>query len=148
MSATSSKRRRIFWRCAVLIILVLGAMAIPMGAMARCGGGGEKALRNACINNLRQIDGAKEQWALDRRRADRARASERIHKGRRAQVPERWRVSLWQSWGRADVLNSRSRSTGGRSQLDAEQPVKNCDRFILNTDGLTEMLKRIRVETF
>jgi hypothetical protein len=71
MSATSSKRRRIFWWCAVPIILVLGAMAIPMGEMARCGGGsGAKAHRNACINNLRQIDGAKEQWALDRRKSE------------------------------------------------------------------------------
>jgi hypothetical protein len=72
MSATnSSKRRRLFWWCAVPIILVAGAMAIPMGAMARCGGGsGAKAQRNACINNLRQIDGAKEQWAQDKRKSE------------------------------------------------------------------------------
>jgi hypothetical protein len=71
MSATSSKRRRIFWCCAIPIILVLGAMAVPMGSTARCGGGNSaKAHRNACISNLRQIDGAKEQWALDNRKSE------------------------------------------------------------------------------
>lgn len=39
---------------------LLAAIAIPNFVKAR-----EKAQMNACINNLRQIDGAKEQWAIE-----------------------------------------------------------------------------------
>ena len=44
----------------VAIIGLLAAIAIPNFVKART-----TAQRNACINNLRQIDGAKEQWALE-----------------------------------------------------------------------------------
>ncbi len=44
----------------VAIIGLLAAIAIPNFVKAR-----ETAQKNACINNLRQIDGAKEQWALE-----------------------------------------------------------------------------------
>jgi len=44
----------------VAIIGLLAAIAIPSFMRAR-----ETSQRNACINNLRQIDGAKEQWAMD-----------------------------------------------------------------------------------
>lgn len=44
----------------VAIIGLLAAIAIPNFVRAR-----QTAQRNACINNLRQIDGAKEQWALE-----------------------------------------------------------------------------------
>jgi len=44
----------------VAIIGLLAAIAIPNFVKARA-----TAQRNACINNLRQIDGAKEQWALE-----------------------------------------------------------------------------------
>lgn len=44
----------------VAIIGLLAAIAIPNFVKAR-----GTAQRNACINNLRQIDGAKEQWALE-----------------------------------------------------------------------------------
>jgi prepilin-type N-terminal cleavage/methylation domain-containing protein len=44
----------------VAIIGLLAAIAIPNFVKAR-----KSAQRNACINNLRQIDGAKEQWALE-----------------------------------------------------------------------------------
>ena len=44
----------------VLIIGLLAAIAIPSFARAR-----ETSRRNACINNLRQIDAAKEQWAME-----------------------------------------------------------------------------------
>jgi prepilin-type N-terminal cleavage/methylation domain-containing protein len=44
----------------VAIIGLLAAIAIPNFVRAR-----ETAQTNACINNLRQIDGAKQQWALE-----------------------------------------------------------------------------------
>jgi prepilin-type N-terminal cleavage/methylation domain-containing protein len=47
----------------VAIIGLLAAIAIPNFVKAR-----ERAQTNACINNLRQIDGAKEQWALEQRK--------------------------------------------------------------------------------
>ncbi len=47
----------------VAIIGLLAAVAIPNFVKART-----KAQQNACINNLRQIDGAKEQWALESRK--------------------------------------------------------------------------------
>ena len=43
----------------VAIIGLLAAIAIPSFIKAR-----ESSQTNACINNLRQIDAAKEQWAL------------------------------------------------------------------------------------
>ena len=44
----------------VAIIGLLAAIAIPNFVKARA-----TSQANACINNLRQIDGAKEQWALE-----------------------------------------------------------------------------------
>jgi len=46
----------------VAIIGLLAAIAIPNFVRART-----TAQMNACINNLRQIDGAKQQWALENR---------------------------------------------------------------------------------
>jgi prepilin-type N-terminal cleavage/methylation domain-containing protein len=46
----------------VAIIGLLAAIAIPSFVRART-----SAQTNACINNLRQIDGAKQQWALETR---------------------------------------------------------------------------------
>ncbi|HZV36220.1 MAG TPA: prepilin-type N-terminal cleavage/methylation domain-containing protein, partial [Verrucomicrobiae bacterium] len=43
----------------VAIIGLLAAIAIPNFVHART-----TAQQNACINNLRQIDGAKQEWAL------------------------------------------------------------------------------------
>jgi len=48
----------------VAIIGLLAAIAIPNFVKART-----TAQKNACINNLRQIDGAKEQWALEKKLA-------------------------------------------------------------------------------
>src|SRR3954447_19026373 len=48
----------------VAIIRLLAAIAIPNFVKART-----TAQKNACINNLRQIDGAKEQWALEKKKA-------------------------------------------------------------------------------
>ena len=47
----------------VAIIGLLAAIAIPNFMKART-----TAQRNACINNLRQLDGAKEQWALENKK--------------------------------------------------------------------------------
>jgi prepilin-type N-terminal cleavage/methylation domain-containing protein len=48
----------------VAIIGLLAAIAIPNFVKARA-----TAQMNACINNLRQIDGAKEQWALENKKS-------------------------------------------------------------------------------
>ncbi|MBA4146781.1 MAG: prepilin-type N-terminal cleavage/methylation domain-containing protein [Verrucomicrobia bacterium] len=49
----------------VAIIGLLAAIAIPNFVKART-----TAQQNGCINNLRQIDGAKEQWALEKKKAE------------------------------------------------------------------------------
>ena len=51
----------------VAIIGLLAAIAIPNFVRART-----TAQMNACINNLRQIDSAKQQWALETRQATNA----------------------------------------------------------------------------
>ena len=48
----------------VAIIGLLAAIAIPNFIRART-----KSQQNACINNLRQIDGAVQQWALENKKA-------------------------------------------------------------------------------
>jgi prepilin-type N-terminal cleavage/methylation domain-containing protein len=48
----------------VLIIGILMAIAVPNFIRAR-----ESSRRNSCIANLKQIDSAKEQWAMDNRAA-------------------------------------------------------------------------------
>jgi prepilin-type N-terminal cleavage/methylation domain-containing protein len=48
----------------VAIIGLLAAIAIPNFVHART-----VSQQNACINNLRQIDGAKQQWALETKAA-------------------------------------------------------------------------------
>ncbi len=47
----------------VAIIGLLAAIAIPNFVRART-----TAQMNACINNLRQIDGAKQMWALEKKK--------------------------------------------------------------------------------
>ena len=49
----------------VAIIGLLAAIAIPTFVRAR-----NTAQKNSCINNLRQIDGAKQQWALENKMTD------------------------------------------------------------------------------
>src|SRR5215813_136320 len=48
----------------VAIIGLLAAIAVPNFVRART-----TAQQNACINNLRQMDGAIQQWALENRKA-------------------------------------------------------------------------------
>ena len=54
----------------VAIIGLLAAIAIPNFVRART-----TSQMNACINNLRLIDGAKQQWALEQRQASTATIS-------------------------------------------------------------------------
>jgi general secretion pathway protein G len=49
----------------IFVIPMLAAIAIPNFVKART-----TAQTNACINNLRQIDGAIQQWALDNKKTD------------------------------------------------------------------------------
>ena len=49
----------------VAIIGLLAAIAIPSFARART-----SSRTSACINNLRQIDGAKDQWAIENNKVD------------------------------------------------------------------------------
>lgn len=49
----------------VAIIGLLAAIAIPSFARART-----TSRQNACINNLRQIDGGKDQWAIEHNKVD------------------------------------------------------------------------------
>jgi hypothetical protein len=49
----------------ILLIPLMAAIAIPNFVKART-----TAQMNACINNLRQIDGAKSQWALENKKQD------------------------------------------------------------------------------
>lgn len=48
------------WLALVFVILLLTAIAVPNFVKARV-----TASKSACINNLRQIDGAKNSWALE-----------------------------------------------------------------------------------
>ena len=54
----------------VAIIGLLAAIAIPNFVRART-----QSQKNACINNLRQIDGAVQQWALENKAAATASAA-------------------------------------------------------------------------
>ncbi len=47
----------------IFVIPMLLTIAVPNFVKAR-----EAAMRNACINNLRQIEGAKEQWTLEHKK--------------------------------------------------------------------------------
>jgi len=56
---------------AVAVGGLMAAIAIPNFVKAR-----ETAQKNACINNLRQIDAAKEQWALENKKTNGAQPTE------------------------------------------------------------------------
>jgi hypothetical protein len=50
---------------AAIPVGMLGAIAVPNFVKGR-----QTAQKNACINNLRQIQGAKQQWALENKKAE------------------------------------------------------------------------------
>ena len=67
MEAPPPKKRSrwLFYLAAAVALLLGAAIAIPNFVKART-----TSCKNACINNLRQIDGAKEQWALENKKPD------------------------------------------------------------------------------
>ena len=68
---TNNKLRAAFTLVEIMIVVaiigLLAAIAIPNFVRART-----TAQMNACINNLRQIDGAIQQWALETKQASTA----------------------------------------------------------------------------
>jgi len=69
----------------VAVISLLAAMAIPHMFKAR-----RTSHTNACINNLRQIDNAKEQWALE--------------KGKTVETPDATEIQPYLGRGNAGVI--------------------------------------------
>ena len=60
---TAPLKKAKLWRLIIfsaLLVLVLVAIAVPNFAKSKT-----TACKNACVNNLRILDGAKEQYALD-----------------------------------------------------------------------------------
>jgi len=74
----SSKLKRAFTlveiMIVVLIIGILMAIAVPNFVKAR-----ESSRKQTCISNLKQIDQAKEQWAMDNRKNAGHRWRQRLH---------------------------------------------------------------------
>jgi prepilin-type N-terminal cleavage/methylation domain-containing protein len=72
---TTKNRRAAFTLVEIMIVVaiigLLAAIAIPNFVKART-----TAQMNACINNLRQIDGAVQQWALEQKQAATANVTE------------------------------------------------------------------------
>ena len=70
--ADAPKNRRRFWRWTIFLAIAGGASVLALAAVLPCAGPGARAIaqRNACINNLRQIDDAKQRWASETRQSD------------------------------------------------------------------------------
>ena len=67
VDASLPRKRRIPWWARVLVygvpVLLLAAIAVPNFMKSRT-----TACKSSCVANLRQIDGAKQQWALEHKK--------------------------------------------------------------------------------
>ena len=69
MKGFLQRYRRPAWATTTVCVIAAGAFILIVPPLIVCGHGAKPtAQRNACINNLRQIDGAKEQWALEHKK--------------------------------------------------------------------------------
>jgi competence protein ComGC len=84
---------------------LLAAIAIPNFAKAR-----DTAQQNACINNLRMIDGAKEQWALE-------------HRKERYETPPGAQIAVYLSSGSVEALQC---PKGGIYTINAVETKPTC----------------------
>jgi hypothetical protein len=69
MGDTLQPKRRRVWRIVIVTVIVVGGVLLVLPPFIMCGGPAparSMAMRNACINNLRQIEAAKEQWSLEK----------------------------------------------------------------------------------
>jgi len=97
----SSKMRLVVWTVVIVLSVgVLGAIALPNFVKAR-----STSCANACINNLRQIDAAINQFALEyqlSRRPDALHQTEQS--GQHSTVSGRRKIFRWQSGRRTCVF--------------------------------------------
>jgi hypothetical protein len=63
MAEMPKNRKRFWWRVAILSAIAIGVVAVLLPNFAICGG--PAGYRNACINNLLEIDRAKKRWAMN-----------------------------------------------------------------------------------
>jgi hypothetical protein len=69
MKAFLQRHRSPVWTTTILSVIGLGTFILIVPPLLVCGRRVRPiAERNACINNLRQIDGAKEQWACEHKK--------------------------------------------------------------------------------
>ena len=106
----------------VAIIGLLAAIAIPNFVKART-----SAQKNACIANMRQIEGAKEQWALENKKTEgaattgvRSRYQCFYPRRQHADLPRRRDLHLWSCRRVRDVQLGR----GGRTYAVVESAPK------------------------
>jgi hypothetical protein len=64
MAEAPKNRKRFWWRVVIFSAIAVGALAMVVPNFVACRPS-PLTFRSACINNLLQINGAKEQWAAD-----------------------------------------------------------------------------------
>jgi hypothetical protein len=92
MDYAPENRRRFWWRIVIFSAIAVGALAIVVPNFIACRPS-PLSFRHACISNLLQIDGAKEQWAADNKAGlgtavIEAQIAEYIKGGRLPQCPK------------------------------------------------------------